>query len=101
TPPQERGLVAMFARESDAPLTAEAVDEVLAATLADVPSFDFGRILRRYGETISYAVGDSTQHDYYLILTELARLDRADMRSLKGLLEWALSRAGEEAQQLP
>lgn len=101
TRPQERGLVAMFARESDAPLTAEAVDEVLAATLADVPSFDFGRILRRYGETISYAVGDSTQHDYYLILTELARLDRADMRSLKGLLEWALSRAGEEPQQLP
>lgn len=99
--PEEAMLVAMFIAESSLPLNLEEARQLLNKSLADVPSFDLGPILRVYAERIVNE-GDSQENiQYYSILKEFLRLNRSELRGLKKLFQWALDKAGEDEIETP
>jgi hypothetical protein len=77
------------------------VREILEAAGADNPSFDIGPILRRFGDKVMYLEGSGAKLDYYRILGEFTRLDRADMRGFKRLLKWGIENVGGEHPERP
>lgn len=90
----ESMIAAMFVTEASTPLPPDEAARALERTLADVSSFDLGPVLREYGEKVSYYQGSEGDLEYYKILTEFSRFNRADLRSIKKLFFWAQESAG-------
>jgi len=99
--PEEAMLAAMFIEESLAPLSPADARQLLDKALLDVPSFDLGPILRPYAEKIVNEGAREENLQYYRILEVFLRLNRAELRGLKSLFQWALERAGDEKLEIP
>jgi hypothetical protein len=97
----EAQIAAQFIAETDAILSPEKARAVLEAAADDNQSFDIGPLLRRFGDKINYLDGAGAGLDYYRILAEFTRLDRAEMRGFKVLLKWAMENVGGTDVEIP
>jgi hypothetical protein len=95
----EAKMAAQFVSETDEPLPEEEVREVLRAAAYDTTSFDIGPVLKRFGDKVTYLEGSGADLDYYRILAEFTRLDRADMRGFKRRSNGASRTPGETTQK--
>jgi hypothetical protein len=97
----EAVIAAQFISQSaESPSDLEAKD-ILQKTNDDNPTLDLTKIIGKLGDKVNYLDGKGADLDYYRLLAELARLGRAEMRGLKGLLKWAQDNAGAEDPPTP
>jgi hypothetical protein len=97
----EEQIAAQFIADTDEPLGNDRVRTILQAAAGDITSFDITPILGRLGDKITYLIGSNDALDYYKILGEFTRMNRAQMRGVKELLTWTLEKAGGEQTEIP
>jgi hypothetical protein len=94
-------LAAQYIMDTGDRLSDHTVMEVLGRTRIDNASVDLSPILTKFGEKIVHSSSPDDPHQYYQLLDELTKLDRAEMRELKRLIDWALVNAGGKDIQIP
>lgn len=94
-------LAAQFIMDTGDRLPDHTAMEVLGRTRIDNASVDLSPILTQFGGKIVHSSSPDNPHQYYQLLAELTKLDRAEMRELKRLIDWALVNAGGKDIQIP
>ncbi len=97
----ESQMAAQFIANTNEPLPQEEARLLLSKATDDTSSFDVGSLLREFGDKISHQEDGGGELDYYRILGEFSRLNRAEMRGFKQIFDWALEHAGAKQLQLP
>jgi hypothetical protein len=97
----ESQIVAQFIANTHEPLPEEEARLLLSKATEDAASFDVGPLFREFRDKISHIESGELELDYYRILWEFSRLNRAEMRGFKQLFDWAVEHAGAKQLRLP